>query len=122
MISFKEFYAELFAEENERKLLLEYECYRLIPGTNNSYRQDKLDTSTKAQKHSHVYAKPHGNGKELYAVNYDGRGHDGSRGKTIPKDHADYFRSKGYDIPASNILKEITILGLKGGRYEILFG
>jgi hypothetical protein len=122
MITFKEFYSELFAAENEKKLLLEYECYRLIPGTRNSFREDPMKTSTKTEKHSHVYARPKGGGKELYAVNLGGSGHDGSSGKEIPKAHADYFRSKGYNIPTDNILECINIEDLVGTGLQILFG
>jgi hypothetical protein len=56
-------------------------------------------------RHSHVFAKPKGRGVQLYAVNIDGSGHDGSSGAAIPASHADFFRSKGYSIPDSNILE-----------------
>ena len=122
MITFKEFYSELYAAENEKRLLLEYECYRLIPGTRNSFREDPMDTSTKTIKHSHVYAKPKGRGSQLYAVNHDGSGHDSSTGIQIPQAHADYFRSKGYSIPNSNIIEYISIEDLDGSAHQILFG
>ena len=122
MITFKEFFSELYESENEKRLLLEYECYRLIPGTNNSYREDPMNTSTKTEKHSHVYARPKGKGRQLYAVNHKGTGHDGSHGMQIPPSHADYFRAKGYDIPLSNIIECIDIKGLDGSTYQVLFG
>lgn len=122
MITFKEFYSELYAAENERRLLLEYECYRLIPGTRNSYREDPMNTATRTMKNSHVYARPKGGGRKLYTVNYDGSGHDGSEGIQIPSSHADYFRSKGYDIPESNILECIEMGALEGSIYQIVFG
>ena len=58
-------------------------------------------------KHSHVYAKLKGSGKEIYSVNIDGSGHDGSRGIKIPDSHAEFFRRKGYRIPNDNILEGI---------------
>lgn len=88
--------------------LLEYEEYKNIPGTNNSYRQDSGNTNTKTQKHVHVYAKQKGNGKEIYSVNVDGSGHDGYRGTKIPDSHADYFKKKGFNIKPDNILEWIT--------------
>jgi len=119
MMSFKEFMAK---QEATEKLLLEYECYQLIPGTRNSYRQDKINTSTQTQKHSHIYAKPKGSGKELYAVNIDGSGHDGASGKKIPDDHANYFRSIGYSILPSNILEWISIRNVTPQAHALLLG
>ncbi|GAB6057107.1 hypothetical protein JCM31598_02240 [Desulfonatronum parangueonense] len=52
----------------------------MIPGTKNSYRVDPENITTRTIKHSHVYAKPKGEGKFIYAVNIDGSGHDGSSG------------------------------------------
>jgi hypothetical protein len=122
MITFKDFYSELYEAENEKRLLLEFECYQLIPGTNNSYREDRMNTSSKALKNAHVYARQKGVGRKLYAVNYDGSGHDGSSGMQIPSSHAEYFRSKGYNIAKSNILECINVNELDGSTHQILCG
>jgi hypothetical protein len=71
-------------------------------------------------RHSHVYAKQNGRGKQLYAANVDGTGHDGSSGRPIPATHADYFRSIGYAIPASNILESVDLDGIDAGHYSLL--
>lgn len=107
MMSFKEFNARRHLQESAKELLLEYEVYRQIPGTKHSYRQDSANTNTLTQQHSHVYAKLSGKGKQLYAVNFDGSGHDGSSGHFVPSFHADHFRSLGYTIPDTNILESI---------------
>jgi hypothetical protein len=122
MITFKEFYSELYAAENEKRLLCEYQCYQLIPGTRNSFREDPMNTSTKTEKHSHVYARPKGGGRQLYAVTIHGKGHDGSTGKEIPPAHADFFRSKGYTIPNNNQLECIDMNHLNGSTHQIIFG
>jgi len=122
MFTFKDFFSELYEVANEKQMLLEYDCYRLIPGTNNSYREDRINSSSKTIKHSHVYARPKGKGRQLYAVNYDGSGHDGSRGTLMPQSHADYFRSRGYDILKNNMIECINIKELDGSAHEILFG
>ena len=94
--------------------LLEHGTYKEIPGTKSSYRKDSANTNTNTQQHVHVYAKPKGKGKEIYSLNKDGSGHDGHSGKQIPKAHADYFRSLGYDVKENNILecKEVDDPGL----------
>ena len=88
--------------------LFEHEVFGRIPGSRNSYVEHPGNTNTLTLKHSHVYAKPQGQGKQLYAANVNGTGHDGSSGIEISKSHADFFRSKGYEIPPSNILEGIN--------------
>ena len=100
MKSFKKYRADI---ANEKRILcrvelFEHETYKLIPGTNNSYRTDAGNTNTQTIKHSHVFAKPKGSGSELFSVNIDGSGHDGSSGTEISSSHANYFRSIGYEI------------------------
>jgi hypothetical protein len=121
---------ELFEESIEkdssrqRCSLFEHKLYKRIPGTSASYREDPGNTNTMTQKHAHAYAKPDGRGKELYSVNLDGSGHDGSSGTPIPKPHADYFRGKGYDMPDDNILESWSIENLdpKDHSLIVLFG
>lgn len=104
-------------------ITLEHEKYKNIPGTNSSVRQDKGNTNTKTQDHAHVYAKRNGGGKELYSVNLDGSGHDGSSGKSIPSSHADFLRSLGYEIPVNLVLESIepTSINLDDFQFCILF-
>jgi hypothetical protein len=106
--TFKEFLRESADKDGafrERVQLFEHEVYKRIPGTQNSFRADPGNTNTMTLRHSHVYAKQKGRGAELYAVNIDGSGHDGSSGTAISATHADFFRSKGYTIPETNILE-----------------
>jgi hypothetical protein len=81
-----------------------------------------MNTSTKTEKHSHVYARPEGSGRQFYAVNCNVSGHHGSHDMQIAPSHADYFQAKGYDIPQSNMLECINIKALVGSTYQILFG
>lgn len=119
MKSFKEFIAEIEKVE-ELINLFEYETYKNIPGTKNSYREDTGNTNTMTSKHSHVYAKPKGRGTEIYSVNIDGSGHDGSSGKEIQSSHAEFFRSKGYSIPDNNILESLILSESVSEEYELL--
>ena len=122
MKTFKQYLAENKREEALSKLtdLFEHEVYKQIPGTINSYRQDSANTNTKTQRHSHVYAKANGVGNELYSVNVSGSGHDGSSGIIIPSGHADFFRSKGYDIKPDNILESLDVEQLQEGAYHLV--
>lgn len=100
--------------------LFEHVLYKRIPGTSSSYRQDAGNTNTLTVRHSHVYGKLNGKGAQLYAVNWDGSGHDGSSGLTIPATHADHFRSLGYAIPDTNILECVDLDAIDEGRYCLL--
>ena len=122
MKSFKEFLNESEAEERvrEKLALFEHELYKRIPGTNNSYRTDSANTNTMTLKHSHVYAKPKGQGRQLYSVNDNGSGHDGSSGVEVPASHADHFRSLGYDIALNNILESIDMEKLEVAEHELV--
>lgn len=127
--TFKRYLAELEREneveviftEKEYSLLseltpvLEHLQYKNIPGTTNSYRIDAANTNTVTQRHAHVYAKANGGGKQLYSVNVDGTGHDGSSGITIPKEHGHYFKKSGFDIPSSLVLESLDV----GDVFEI---
>ncbi|MDG6777947.1 hypothetical protein QCB44_04415 [Thiomicrorhabdus sp. zzn3] len=122
MDSFKTF----FNKEKKRtdnletlSLALEHQTYKQIPGTRNSYRLDSQNTNSQTQKHAHVYAKPHGKGKELYSVNIDGSGHDGFSGFEIPKRHADYFQELGFEIPSNLTLESIDCELLDSSKFDI---
>lgn len=118
MGDFKDFLNE--KELVAQVMLFEHKIYKQINGTRNSYRQDTGNTNNMTLTHSHVYAKPNGNGKELYSANIDGTGHDGYRGTEIPKKHADFFRSKGYLIKDDNILENLILSNLHKDDYEII--
>jgi hypothetical protein len=99
--------------------LCEHVVYTSIPGTNNSFRVDAGNTNTATQRHLHAYARPMGGGSELYAVNIDGTGHDGSSGIEIPKSHADYFRNRlAFNIPQSNIIERLEMKNIHPERYS----
>jgi len=119
MKSFKEYLA-MITKSKTRNLfnLFEHQTYRRIPGTHNLYREDSGNTNTMTSKHSHVYAKS-GN-SQIYSVNIDGSGHDGYSGTEIPKAHADFFRSKGYNISADNILESLELSGSMAKKYELV--
>ena len=108
-----------FSELSELSLTLEHLTYKDIPGTRNSLRIDPQNTNTLTQRHAHVYAKPKGSGKQLYSVNMDGSGHDGSSGVVIPASHADYLRSLGFTIPDNLSLESLDFESLSSGLYEV---
>jgi len=120
MLSFNEFFSRRLLQESVQNFLLEYEVYRPIPGTKNFYRQDSANTNTLTQKHCHVYVKPDGKGKQLYAVNFDGSGHDGSSGYQMPHSHGVYLRGMGYSIPDTNILESIGPDVVLAGNYVLI--
>ena len=100
--------------------MFEHEIYKRIPGTTTSYRQDSANMNTQTIQHSHVYAKLKGSGKELYSVNLDGRGHDGSTGIKIPALHGDFFRSNGYSINHNNILEWLDLEQLEEDKHILM--
>ena len=120
MKSFKEFFYDRIAEEKANQFLNEWNCFSLIPGTKNSYTEHPANTSTLTQKHAHVYAKPKGGGKQLYAVNLDGTGHDGSSGTLLSDKHAAYFRSLGYTLPENNILETVSLSQLDSDDFTLI--
>lgn len=121
--SFKQFLKESSDKDQalrSRMGLFEHVLYKRIPGTSSSYRQDAGNTNTMTVRHSHIYGKLNGKGTQLYAVNWDGRGHDGSSGLTIPATHADYFRSLGYAISDTNILECVDLDAIDDSNYSLL--
>lgn len=123
MITFLEILSEMKNKEEillEKTLLFEYEVYKKIPGTKNSYRQDPSKTTTQTLKHSHIYAKQKGRGKQLYSINIDGTGHDGSSGIEIPTSHAEYFRSVGYKISKDNIIESIDLGIISNSSFNLI--
>jgi len=102
-----------------RQRLDEHHVYRQFPGEKTYYRIDSGNTSTLTQRHAHVYAQPEGKGKQLFAVNTDGSGHDGSSGTEISSSHADFLRGKGFDIPITNIIEQLDHASL-GQSYRLI--
>ncbi|MBC3832436.1 hypothetical protein H8K33_13095 [Undibacterium amnicola] len=123
MKSFRQFNTDLERQNAISKLplVLEHETYKQIPGTKASYRQDAANTNTMTDKHAHVYAKKNGGGQELYSVNFNGKGHDGYSGTPISSSHADYFRSLGYNIPATNVLESLDSSEALAGIHTLMF-
>ncbi|MBN1969395.1 MAG: hypothetical protein JXR48_03885 [Candidatus Delongbacteria bacterium] len=119
MKTFKNYLAEI-AKMKRLVNLFEHQTYKIIPGTKNSYREDSADTNTMTSKHCHVYAKSKGKGKQIYSVNIDGSGHDGSSGIEIPSSHATFFKSKGYCIPDNNILEGFFLTESHVQDFEII--
>jgi hypothetical protein len=124
--TFKEFLGELeFAEARTNNAtlpklieLFEHQVYKPISGTRDRYREDSANTNTHTLLHSHVYA---GNTKkQLYAVNVDGSGHDGSSKKQISAAHAKFFRKNGYSIRPDNILEVLDVADLIFGKHKVL--
>src|SRR5689334_6128643 len=97
--------------------LFEQKVYKTIPGTKDTYREDPANTNTLTMRHSHTYAGTSKN--QLYAVNVDGSGHDGSSGQKIPDKHADFYRTKGYAINPNNILEQLDLDDLVVGEHVI---
>jgi hypothetical protein len=118
IMTFLEFLADLKLQElktEDRVLqqvtkLFEHKVYKPITGTRDTYREDPENTNTLTMRHSHVYAGDSKN--QLYAVNMDGTGHDGSSGESTPSKHAEFFRQKGYKINPNNILEELNVTSL----------
>lgn len=93
------------ANSSEPELLLEYEKYKQIPGTNKWYRFDSANTNTKTQDHIHVYQ---GKNNQLYAINQDGTPHDGSKAQ-LGKKEIRFLASIGFTAPTDGILEWITL-------------
>lgn len=92
---------------DNKQILLEFAQYKPIPGTKKSYRIDKQSTFTHVQKHAHVFEKPNGEGKELYAVNMDGSGHDGSKYPMTPHE-INFFKDLGFNIPDDGLIESVS--------------
>ena len=59
------------------------------------------------QRHLHVYKK----NNELFSLNWDGSGHDNSRGSEIPKKVFDHLKTKHPDLtlPDNRIIESISL-------------
>lgn len=110
---------QTFAKGNPQRLD-EHKLYQNFPGEKTSYRIDPCNTSTMTQRHAHIFAKPEGQGRQLYAVNVDGSGHDGSSGIEISGSHAEFLRGEGFAVPMTNILEQLDPVKLNEGRYSLI--
>ena len=105
-----------------RKILLEFQTYKRIPGETKSYRIDKPSSFTNVQKHAHIFELPDGEGKEVCAVNIDGTKHDGSKYRMNPHE-IEFFRKKGFNIPDNGLIECKTYISARtSNKLIILFG
>ena len=80
------------------------DCFTPVPGLkHHAYRIDKQlgDGGPGRQRHIHGYR----DGKEFFAMNADGTAHDGYHHVEIPKEWNPLLNSKGFPIPANNIIE-----------------
>ncbi|MDD4963627.1 MAG: hypothetical protein PHI11_06890 [Gallionella sp.] len=83
--------------------------YDRVPKTQMSVRFDNGKTNKMTKDHAHVFARPNGQGKELFAVNIDGSGHDGSSGKAIPRKVGEFLKDKGYAMPLNLVIESMSL-------------
>jgi hypothetical protein len=71
------------------------------------YRIDGPHDPMTGQRHLHVYKK----NNELFSLNWDGSGHDNSRGSEIPKKVYDHLKDMHPDLklPDSRIIESISL-------------
>lgn len=94
----------IVTEELIYALVESKDYYTNIPGLKGySFRKDRPNgiPCSGNQYHWHIYQR----GKECFAVNIDGTGHDGYHQVKIEKNLADFLRSQGANIPDSNIIE-----------------
>lgn len=101
------------------KYISESVGYDKVPKSQMSVRFDKGNTNKKTQDHAHVFARPNGQGKHLFAVNVDGTGHDGSSGKAIPKKVGNYLNNKGYAIPPNFVIESMSLSSALEDRFIV---
>ncbi len=94
--------------------------YERISGTNRSIRFDKGDPAKNTKHHAHIFAQQNGKGGELFSVNCDGTGHDGSKGKAVPKKVAEFLRKRDYKIADNLALESIDLEAVELGGWEIV--
>ena len=93
----------IFTDKELHELCEAKDCFSSIPGLKGySYRKDKPSgiPNSGNQYHWHIYLR----GKECFAVNIDGTGHDGYHNVKIDNDLADFLRKQGANI-SGNIIE-----------------
>jgi len=93
-------------KKSERLLIEAHGNWKNIRGPYR-YRIDGPHESSTGQRHIHVYKK----NNELFALNWDGSGHDNSRGTEIPKKVYDHLSSNHQDLklPDNRIIESISL-------------
>lgn len=93
-------------DESERLLKESGGNWKSISGPYR-YRIDGPHDATTGHRHIHVYKK----NNELFSLNWDGTGHDNSRGTEIPKKVYDHLSSKHPDLPLpdNRIIESINL-------------
>ena len=94
----------IFTDKELPELCEAKDCFTPIPGLKGySFRKDKPSgiPGPGNQYHYHIYLQ----GKEVFAVNNDGTGHDGFHNVRIDKELADYLRQKGANVPDTNLIE-----------------
>ena len=94
--------------------------YQKVPGTQMSARFDSGNTNTLTQDHAHIFARPNGQGKELYSVNKSGTGHDGSSGQAIFPKVASFLKTHGYRIPENLVLENLDLSAALEDMYVLI--
>lgn len=93
------------AQLDKSNLVLEAKVFfNPIPGVKHyTYRIDPQlgDGGPGRQRHIHLYK----NGEEQFAMNVDATAHDGYHQVRIPDDVVPFLQSKGFQIPANNIIE-----------------
>ena len=93
------------ARLNKSNLVIEAKVYfNTIPGVKHyTYRIDPQlgEGGPGRQRHIHLYK----NGEEQFAMNVDATAHDGYHQVRIPDDVVPFLQSKGFQIPANNIIE-----------------
>lgn len=94
------------AERSERLLKESGGNWKDIKGPYR-YRIDGPHDPMTGQRHVHVYK----NNNELFSLNWNGSGHDNSKGSEIPKKVFDHLKAKHPDLklPDSRIIESISL-------------
>lgn len=94
------------ADDSERLLKESGGNWKEIKGPYR-YRIDGPHDATTGQRHIHVYKK----NSELFSLNWDGSGHDNSRGSEIPAKVYDHLAAAHPDLPLppSRIIESISL-------------
>lgn len=85
------------------KMLLEHNIYQKFGSTKHYYRVDKANNAPGQQRHIHVFKDDEGQ-IQLFAINYDGTTHDGSK-HLLSRKEKDALTSLGIPIPPNGLLE-----------------
>ena len=96
-------------------LLLEYNVYKRFGETKLYYRLDKANNAVGQQRHIHVFKDKDGR-IQVFAINFDGTPHDGSKYQLTPKIQ-DALIKLGIPVPPSGILEWEIV---EGGKQLLL--